>query len=106
MANGFLSGRYDYNTKFEIGTDYRSFMPQYTKEGYENSRELLDYLNVLAQEKLAIPSQISLAWMLGNKDYIVPISGSRKVTRLEENMCSSEISLSAEEINKIDEKLD
>ena len=106
MANGFLSGRYDYNTEFEAGTDYRSFMPQYTKEGYESSRELLDYLNMLAEEKLATPAQISLSWMLGKKDYIVPIPGSRKVTRLEENLCSSEIRLSAEEINKIDEKLD
>ena len=61
---------------------------------------------MLAEEKLATPAQISLSWMLGKKDYIVPIPGSRKVTRLEENLCSSEIRLSAEEINKIDEKLD
>lgn len=77
MANGFLTGRYDANTKFEAGTDYRSFMPQYTEEGFARDRELLDLLTTLAAEKNTTPAQISLAWMLCKKDCIIPIPGSQ-----------------------------
>lgn len=77
MANGFLTERYDANTKFEAGTDYHSFMPQYTGERFARGRELLDLLTILAAEKNATPAQISLAWMLCKKDYIIPIPGSR-----------------------------
>lgn len=105
MANGFLSGQYDQNTKFEAGTDYRSFMPQYTEEGFEKGRELLNYLQKLSEEKQATSAQLSLAWMLGKKKWIIPIPGSRKPERLQENLKAAEIILSAEEINEIDEKL-
>lgn len=106
MANGFLSGRYSPSTKFEAGTDYRSFMPQYTAEGYEKGRELLEYLQKLSKEKQATSAQLSLAWMLGKKKWIIPIPGSRKPERLRENLQAAEIVLSAEEIRAIDEKLD
>lgn len=105
MANGFLSGQYNQNTKFEAGTDYRSFMPQYTEEGFEKGRELLNYLQKLSEEKQATSAQLSLAWMLGKKKWIIPIPGSRKPEQLQENLKAAEIILSAEEINEIDEKL-
>lgn len=103
MANGFLTGVYTAQSKFEAGTDYRSNMPQYTQEGFEKSRELMELLNSLAEEKQATPAQISMAWMLCKKPYIVPIPGSRKPERLRENLGAARIQLTDEEIRKIDE---
>lgn len=106
MANGFLTGRYTPDSRFEEGTDFRSGMPQYTKEGFEKGRELLELLNAMAEEKNATPAQISLAWMLCKKPYIIPIPGSRKPERLKENLGAAEITLSGSEIAAIDAKLD
>lgn len=106
MANGFLTGRYNMDSRFEKGTDFRSNMPQYTKEGFEKGRELLGLLNAMAEEKNATPAQISLAWMLCKKPYIIPIPGSRKPERLKENLGAAEITLSGSEIAAIDAKLD
>ena len=106
LANGFLSGRYDENTSFEQGVDFRSNMPQYTKEGFDRSRELLELLNELAKRKDATPAQLSLAWMLCRKPFIIPIPGSRKTERLQENLRASEIVLTVEEISMIDSLLD
>ncbi|MCI8489912.1 MAG: aldo/keto reductase [Lachnospiraceae bacterium] len=106
MANGFLSGRYSQDSVFEKGTDYRSNMPQYTEEGFEKSRELLELLNNLAEEKGATPAQISLAWMLCKKPFIIPIPGSRKPERLKENIGAAEILLTEQEIAAIDGRLD
>ena len=105
IANGFLSGKFDRNCQFEQG-DFRSFMPQYTAEGMEKGRELLDILNALAAKKNATPAQLSLAWMLGKKDYIIPIPGSRKVERLRENFTSADVQLTPTEIADIDMHLD
>lgn len=105
LANGALSGKYDQNTQFEKGTDYRSMMPQYTEEGMARSRELLALLDTLAKEKNATSAQISLAWMLCKKPYIIPIPGSRKVERLKENFGAGKIVLSQAEVSTIDEKL-
>lgn len=106
LANGFLSGKYNENTSFEQGVDFRSNMPQYTKEGFDRSRELLELLNELAKRKEATPAQLSLAWMLCKKPFIIPIPGSRKTGRLQENLRASEIVLTAEEISMIDSLLD
>ena len=106
LANGFLSGRYSQDSVFEKGTDYRSNMPQYTEEGFEKSRELLELLNNLAEEKGATPAQISLAWMLCKKPFIIPIPGSRKPERLKENIGAAEILLTEQEIAAIDGRLD
>ena len=105
MANGFLSGRYSRDSVFEKGTDYRGNMPQYTAEGFEKSRELLALLNDLAEEKGATPAQISLAWMLCKKPFIIPIPGSRKTERLKENIGAAGILLTEDEIAMIDEQL-
>ena len=78
LANGFLSGKYNENSKFEKGTDYRTVMPQFTADGVCQNKELLELLNTLAKDKNATPAQISLAWMMCKKPYIVPIPGTRK----------------------------
>ncbi len=106
LANGFLSGKYSDNTRFEQGVDFRSNMPQYTKDGFARSRELLESLNELAKRKEVTPAQISLAWMLYKKPFIIPIPGSRKAERLQENLRASEIVLTAEEVSMIDSLLD
>ncbi len=105
LANGFLSGRYDKNTRFEADTDYRSVMPQFQPEGIDQNRALLDLLNKLAGEKNATPAQISLAWMLCKKPYIVPIPGTRKAARLQENAGAADVCLSAAEVQAIDTAL-
>lgn len=102
MANGFLSGAYTAESKFEPGTDYRGNMPQYTAEGFEKSRALMELLDRLAKEHSATQAQVSMAWMICKKPYIVPIPGSRKPERLRENLKAGEIVLSEQEISAID----
>lgn len=105
LGNGFLSGKYDANTKFEQNTDFRSSMPQYTQEGYAKNRVLLDLLENLAQAKNATPAQLSLAWMLHKKPFIIPIPGSRKPARLRENIGAAAIALTAAEVAEIDAEI-
>lgn len=106
MANGFLTGKYTPSTKFEGSQDYRANMPQYTEEGYAKAKDLLDMLTKLAAEKNATMGQLSLAWMINKKLFIVPIPGSRKIERLKENFESGNIVLTKDEIAAIDAKLD
>lgn len=105
LANGFLSAKYGKDAKFEAGTDYRSVMPQFKAEAIDQNRELLSLLANMAEEKNATPAQLSLAWMLCKKPYIVPIPGTRKEKRLKENAGAADISLTAEEVVAIDSAL-
>ena len=105
LANGFLSDAFKKGEKFEDG-DFRNRMPQYKEENYDANRELLDYVRKLAAEKNATPAQISLAWMINKKPYIVPIPGSRKVERIRENFESGNIILTFDEVAQIDRQLD
>ena len=104
LANGILSDAFAKGDQFEKA-DYRSAMLQYSDEAFEKNRELLSLIRNLAAEKNATPAQISLAWMLCKKPYIVPIPGSRKVERIRENLGAAEIILTADEVMSIDEKL-
>ncbi len=106
LANGFLSGKYGKGTQFDRTLDYRSAMPQFTDKGVEQNSALLSLLNKIAAEKNATPSQISLAWMMCKKPYIVPIPGTRKTDRLRENAAAADIVLTSDEIAKIDRALD
>ena len=106
LANGFLSAQYGKDARFEAGTDYRSVMPQFTPEGMEQNRALLGLIHQLAEEKQATPAQVSLAWMLCKKPYIVPIPGTRKLERMKENVGAANILLSADEVQALDNALD
>ncbi|MBR2810570.1 MAG: aldo/keto reductase [Solobacterium sp.] len=106
MANGFLTGAYNPDTKFEGSQDYRTNMPQYTEEGYAKAKGLLDLLAKMSEEKNCTRAQLSLAWMINKKPYIVPIPGSRKIERLKANFEAGNIILSKEEIAAIDARLD
>ncbi len=106
LANGFLSDRYNADSSFDKSSDYRASMPQFQAENYQENQKLLELIRDMADAKSATPAQISLAWMLGKKPFIVPIPGTRKVTRLEENAGAAEIKLTQREIHLIDMQLD
>ena len=105
LANGFLSGKYDKSSQFDAETDYRSIMPQFQPENIDRNHDLLTLLQKLAEQNNATPAQISLAWMLCKKPYIVPIPGTRRLSRLLENAGAADVTLSAEEVSAIDEAL-
>ena len=106
LANGLLSDRYNAASHFDAGTDYRAGMPQFQPDSYDKNRELLQLIRYIASEKNATPAQISLAWMLCKKPWIVPIPGTRKPDRLQENAGAVDITLSEEEVKQIDQALD
>lgn len=105
LANGLLTARYHSHEAFETPGDYRSTMPQFTEQGLKENEKFILWIRMFAEEKKATPAQISLAWMSAKKPYIVPIPGTRKLGRLEENMRASEIILSEDEVRKIDDML-
>lgn len=106
MANGFLTGRYGKGAQFDKKYDYRPAMPQFTDEAIDRNRELLALLDRMAQEKNATPAQISMAWMLCKKPWIVPIPGTRKAERMRENAGAADVSLSLAEVGQLDRALD
>ena len=106
LANGFLSAKYNKDSKFAEGTDYRGMMPQFSQEGMDKNRELIQYLTEMADRKNATPAQISLAWMLAKKPWIVPIPGTRKYGRLMENAQAADVELTEKEVRELDRMLD
>ena len=103
LANGFLTDTVAKGAKFDAATDYRASMPQF--RDYDANAELLSLIRHFAEEKDATPAQISLAWMLHKRPYIVPIPGTRKESRLRENAEASEVTLNDEEFTEIDNAL-
>lgn len=101
-----MTTQYHSHAEFETPGDYRSAMPQFSEEGLKENEKFMIWIRQLAEEKNATPAQISLAWMSAKKPYIVPIPGTRKVSRLEENMKASEIVLSNDEVSAIDNMLE
>ncbi|MDS0527451.1 aldo/keto reductase [Clostridium sp. SHJSY1] len=106
MANGFLSGKYNENSSFDKKSDFRAHMPQYTGEGIKQNQELLELLYHMAKEKQATSAQISMAWIMCKKPWIVPIPGSRKLDRMKENAGAADIKLTEAEIKELDEILE
>jgi len=105
LANGFLSAKYGKGSKFDAGTDYRNVMPQFSPDAIDKNKALLELLYQMASEKSATPAQISLAWMLCKKPYIVPIPGTRKLERLKENYGAAVVCLTTQEIHAFDQAL-
>lgn len=106
LANGLLTRNYSADSQFDIKTDYRAVMPQYRKESFDENKELFALIDGLAEEHHATPAQISLAWMMCKKPWIVPIPGTRCLCRLKENFGAMDVELSEEEIKSIDHALD
>lgn len=106
MANGYLTARYGKNDRFDDATDFRSRMPQFRPEAEAENKKLLELLHTLAEKKNATPAQISLAWMLCKNKQIVPIPGTTKITRLQENMGAADVILTKAEVALLDQALD
>ena len=105
LGNGFLSGKYDANTVYPEG-DFRSKMGRFSPEVMQKNQALLDLLKEIADSKNATSAQIVLAWELAQKPWIVPIPGTTKMHRLEENLGGAAIELSPEELKNINAALD
>lgn len=100
LGKGFLTGKIDAKTSFDK-TDFRNTVPRFSEENRKANQALVDLLGEIANEKVATPAQIALAWLLAQKPWIVPIPGTTKVHRLEENSGSATIALRADDLNKI-----
>jgi aryl-alcohol dehydrogenase-like predicted oxidoreductase len=101
LGKGFLTGKIDENQAFD-STDIRSIIPRFTPEARKANQELVDLLGSFAKAKKATPAQIALAWLLAQKPWIVPIPGTTKLHRLEENIGAVAIELSEEDLAEID----
>jgi len=101
LGRGFLTGRMNENTTFDSG-DLRNTLPRFTPEARKANQALVDLLGEIAKRKNATPAQIALAWLLAQKPWIVPIPGTTKLKRLEENVGAGEIELTQEDLGEIE----
>jgi aryl-alcohol dehydrogenase-like predicted oxidoreductase len=101
LGKGFLTGKMDANTTFEK-TDFRNTLPRFTPEALKANQALVDLLSRIAAQKKTTPAQIALAWLLAQKPWIVPIPGTTKLYRLEENLGAVAIELSADDLREIE----
>lgn len=104
LGKGFLTGTFNKNTTFGE-EDLRPVFPRFTTEAMDANQALVEYIRDLAEEKEATPAQIALAWVLASKSWVVPIPGTRKTQRLDENIGSLDFELSTEEIKSINDVL-
>jgi aryl-alcohol dehydrogenase-like predicted oxidoreductase len=103
LGKGFLTGTISTSTTFDAGNDIRSTIPRFTPEALQHNQAVVDLLASIAQRKGATPGQIALAWLLAQRPWIVPIPGTRKLHRLEENMGAADVQLSADELSEIED---
>ncbi|HYU44657.1 MAG TPA: aldo/keto reductase [Terriglobales bacterium] len=101
LGKGFLTGAINEDTKFDKN-DFRNIVPRFTPENRKANQALVDVLGRFAQQKKATPAQIALAWLLAQKPWIVPIPGTTKLHRLEENIASASIKLTRDDLRQID----
>ena len=101
LGKGFLTGKIDENTKFD-STDFRNIVPRFSAEARKANQSMIDLLNNIAQKKNATPAQVALAWLLAQRPWIVPIPGTTKLHRLEENLGSVNIEFTTDELREID----
>lgn len=104
LGKGFLTGTINEQTKFDKD-DFRNIVPRFSEENRKANQTVVDLLKTIASEKQSTPAQIALAWLLAQKPYLVPIPGTTKIHRLEENIGGASIQLSAVELVKIEEAL-
>jgi aryl-alcohol dehydrogenase-like predicted oxidoreductase len=103
LGKGFLTGTISTSTTFDSGNDIRSSIPRFTPEALQHNQAVVDLLASIAQRKGATPGQIALAWLLAQKPWIVPIPGTRKLHRLEENIGAADVQLTADELTEIED---
>ena len=104
LGKAVLTGRFNKDTKFDK-TDFRSQIPRFNPENLAHNMELVSYVEDLAEAKNATPAQIALGWLLAQKPWIVPIPGTKKISRVQENIGGTDVEFTPEELMKIREKL-
>jgi aryl-alcohol dehydrogenase-like predicted oxidoreductase len=102
LGRGFLTGKIDENTTFD-SSDFRNLVPRFTPEARKANQALVDLLSKVAKRKKATPARIALAWLLAQKPWIVPIPGTTKLQRLEENIGAAAVELTADDLREIDD---
>ena len=101
LGKGFLTGKIDENTKLD-SADFRNTVPRFSSENIKANQALIDLLNKFAKEKNATPAQIALAWLLAQRPWIVPIPGTTKLNRLEENIAAVDVKLTTHDVSEIE----
>jgi aryl-alcohol dehydrogenase-like predicted oxidoreductase len=101
LGKGFLTGQISEDTQFDK-TDFRNIVPRFTPENRKANQAFVDLLRKIAERKKATPAQIALAWLLAQKPWIVPIPGTTKLGRLEENIRAADIELTPDDLREID----
>jgi aryl-alcohol dehydrogenase-like predicted oxidoreductase len=101
LGRGFLTGKINENTRFD-GSDFRNTLPRFTPEARKANQSLVDLLAKIAKRKKATPAKIALAWLLAQKSWIVPIPGTRKLERLDENIGAAAVELTSDDLREID----
>ncbi|MGC1128317.1 MAG: aldo/keto reductase, partial [Candidatus Acidiferrales bacterium] len=101
LGAGFLTGKINENTKFD-STDFRNVVPRFSPEARKANQALVDLLGMVAERKRATPAQVAIAWLLAQKPWIVPIPGTTKLHRLEENIGAVAVELTSDELREID----
>jgi aryl-alcohol dehydrogenase-like predicted oxidoreductase len=102
LGKGFLTGKIDANTRFD-STDFRNTVPRFSEENRKTNQALVEVITAFAEKKKATPAQIALAWLLAKKPWIVPIPGTTKLSRLEENLGGANTDLTAGEVQSLEE---
>ena len=101
LGKGFLTGKIDADTKFD-SADFRSTVPRFSPENRKANQALVDLVTAFAKQKKATPAQIALAWLLAKKPWIVPIPGTTKLARLEENLGAAEVELTPDDVHALE----
>jgi aryl-alcohol dehydrogenase-like predicted oxidoreductase len=101
LGKGFLTGKIDENTTFD-NSDFRNSVPRFDAEARKANRAFVELLAIVAERKNATPAQIALAWLLAQRPWIVPIPGTTKLERLEENSAAADVELTPEDIDEIE----
>jgi aryl-alcohol dehydrogenase-like predicted oxidoreductase len=101
LGKGYLTGKIDENTTFD-SADFRNTVPRFTPENRKANKEFVDLLGRIAGRKKATPAQIALAWLLAQKPWIVPIPGTTKLHRLQENMAAAAVELTPSDLREIE----
>jgi len=101
LGKGFLTGKIDEKTTFD-SSDFRDIVPRFTPEARKANQAVVDLLGSIAKQKGATPAQIALAWLLAQKQWIVPIPGTTKLSRLDENIGSIAVELTSDDLREID----
>jgi aryl-alcohol dehydrogenase-like predicted oxidoreductase len=102
LGKGFLTGKIDASTRFD-STDFRAIVPRFTEDNRKTNQALVDAITKFANDKQATPAQVALAWLLARAPWIVPIPGTTKISRLEENLGGATITLTPEDIRTLEE---